>query len=112
MGYVAEEYKYTSASGLVSENKELVPGDHPVVSGQYASPLTLFSEIRISYDLSPLSVTNSRRRPSFLHFLVQVQELKFNCTSNRKLRFSLRSPQLCAIIGGIFTVFGLLDASM
>ncbi len=27
MGYVAEEYKYTSASGLVSENKELVPGD-------------------------------------------------------------------------------------
>jgi len=72
MGYVAEEYKYTSASGLVSENKELVP------------------EIRISYDLSPLSVTNSRRRPSFLHFLVQ----------------------LCAIIGGIFTVFGLLDASI
>jgi hypothetical protein len=29
MGYVAEEYKYTSASGLVSENKELVPGDQP-----------------------------------------------------------------------------------
>ena len=29
MGYIAEEYKYTSASGLVSENKELVPGDRP-----------------------------------------------------------------------------------
>jgi hypothetical protein len=27
MGYTAEEYKYTSASGLVSENKELVPGN-------------------------------------------------------------------------------------
>jgi hypothetical protein len=54
MGYIAEEYKYTSASGIVSENKELVP------------------EIRISFDLSPLSVTNSRRRPSFLHFIVQV----------------------------------------
>jgi hypothetical protein len=42
MGYVAEEYKYTSASGLVSENKELVPGDHPAVTGQYASPSLSF----------------------------------------------------------------------
>ncbi len=33
MGYVAEEYKYTSASGLVSENKELVPGDQPRAAG-------------------------------------------------------------------------------
>jgi hypothetical protein len=56
MGYVAEEYKYTSASGLVSENKELVPGDHPVVSGQYASPLTLFfqkSEFHTTFLLFP-----------------------------------------------------------
>ncbi len=72
MGYVMEEYKYTSASGLVSENKELVPGNVPRVSQLPLNSLTPLAEIRISYDLSPLSVTNSRRRPSFLHFVVQV----------------------------------------
>ena len=74
-------------------------------------PHTTSSEIRISYDLSPLSVTNSRRRPSFLHFLVQVHEPKFNCTSNRKLRFSLQPLQLCAIIGGVFTVAGIVESA-
>ena len=90
MGYVAEEYKYTSASGLVSENKELVPGDKAHVHQPHLSFVSLLltpvSEIRISYDLSPLSVTNSRRRPSFLHFITQVKvELQ------RKLR-SLPAP--------------------
>jgi hypothetical protein len=46
---------------------------HPLLNcGMQSRFLTLFLEIRVSYDLSPLSVTNSRRRPSFLHFVVQV----------------------------------------
>jgi hypothetical protein len=43
MGYVAEEYKYTSASGLVSENKELVPGTAPFVLQPQSSSKFVFS---------------------------------------------------------------------
>lgn len=67
MGYVMEEYKYTSASGLVSENKELVPGDWPrVARRKFALSLLLQrSEFRTT---SPpfLSPTAAAALPSFI----------------------------------------------
>jgi len=44
--------------------------------------------IYFRYDLSPVFVTITQENKSFLHFLVQV----------------------CAIIGGVFTVAGIIDS--
>jgi hypothetical protein len=41
----------------------------------------------VRYDLSPVTVRFSQYRENFLHFLVQV----------------------CAIVGGVFTVAGIID---
>ena len=45
---------------------------------------------KFSYDLSPMSVVVSQEKMPFYHFITQV----------------------CAIIGGVFTVIGLLDSTV
>jgi len=57
--------------------------DSNEVTGRYQLPAAYFR-----YDLSPITVEFSERRKSFAHFLVQI----------------------CAIIGGVFTVLGLVNS--
>lgn len=53
------------------------------IDGRYAIPAIYFR-----YDMSPIVVKFTKRSKSFSHFLVQI----------------------CAIIGGVFTVLGLLNS--
>jgi len=57
--------------------------DSNEVSGRYQLPAAYFR-----YDLSPITVHFTEKRRSFAHFLVQI----------------------CAIIGGVFTVLGLVNS--
>lgn len=75
--------QYAPLSGEVYDSFQFVVNSNEIV-GRYRLPAVYFR-----YDLSPITVKFvDQRKFSFAHFLVQV----------------------CAIIGGVFTVMGLLNA--
>jgi len=76
---------YISLNGSKVRTNQFSVTRHEKVSG---GPGTTLPGMFVSYELSPMMVRYSEKNRSFLHFLTSV----------------------CAIIGGIFTVAGILDA--
>jgi len=74
--------KYEKLDGSVVDSYQYVSNHNDVV-GRYRVPAVYFR-----YELSPITVKFAQRRKSFTHFLVQV----------------------CAIVGGVFTVLGLINS--
>jgi len=73
---------YDKLNGKQYRSFQFVADSNEVV-GRYQLPAAYFR-----YDLSPITVHFTERRKSFAHFLVQI----------------------CAIIGGVFTVLGLVNS--
>lgn len=79
---------------VVSNQYDLISTDVLLTSYKYTfntnsySALDKLPEARFSYDISPMAIKLSEMRKPFYHFITNV----------------------CAIIGGLFTVLGLLDS--
>ncbi|XP_019461974.1 PREDICTED: endoplasmic reticulum-Golgi intermediate compartment protein 3-like [Lupinus angustifolius] len=76
---------YTDIRGRVTNSNQYSVTEHFTSSEQGAIPGVFFI-----YDISPIKVTFKEEHISFLHFLTNI----------------------CAIIGGIFTIAGIVDASI
>lgn len=74
----------TQGDGQKHHSYQFVANSHAVV-GRYRLPAIFFR-----YDISPITVMFSRQGESLSHFLVQI----------------------CAIVGGVFTVLGLVSSCM
>ncbi|KAE9605475.1 hypothetical protein Lal_00025250 [Lupinus albus] len=76
---------YTDIRGHVTNSNQYSVTEHFMSSEQGTIPGVFFV-----YDISPIKVTFKEEHISFLHFLTNI----------------------CAIIGGIFTIAGIVDASI
>ncbi|KAM0952896.1 putative endoplasmic reticulum vesicle transporter [Dioscorea sansibarensis] len=77
---------YTDINGHVIPSNQFSVTEH--FKGDAAGRIQSLPGVFFFYDLSPIKVTFTERHVPFLHFLTNV----------------------CAIVGGIFTVSGILDA--
>jgi len=74
--------RYEKLSGEVLDSYQYVANSNEI-NGHFAIPALYFR-----YDMSPIAVKFAKRAKSFSHFLVQI----------------------CAIVGGVFTVLGLFNS--
>ncbi|CAG9462263.1 unnamed protein product [Pedinophyceae sp. YPF-701] len=81
---------YKGASGKVVRSNQLSITEHFKPSVQEGLDARTLPGIFMFYDLSPIKVEVVEERASFLHFLTNV----------------------CAIVGGVFTVAGILEATV
>lgn len=77
---------YTDISGHTIQSNQFSVTEH--VKTSEAGQLQSLPGVFFFYDLSPIKVTFTEEHISFLHFLTNV----------------------CAIVGGVFTVSGIIDA--
>uniref|UniRef100_A0A0D3DKI3 Endoplasmic reticulum vesicle transporter C-terminal domain-containing protein n=1 Tax=Brassica oleracea var. oleracea TaxID=109376 RepID=A0A0D3DKI3_BRAOL len=77
---------YTDISGHTIQSNQFSVTEH--VKSSEAGQLQSLPGVFFFYDLSPIKVTFTEEHISFLHFLTNV----------------------CAIVGGVFTVSGIIDA--
>eukprot|EP00828_Plagiopyla_frontata_P033486 TRINITY_DN4348_c0_g1_i3.p1 TRINITY_DN4348_c0_g1~~TRINITY_DN4348_c0_g1_i3.p1 ORF type:complete len:342 (-),score=38.29 TRINITY_DN4348_c0_g1_i3:85-1110(-) len=88
IGLFHEYYLKITPTAYVDLNKKTYQS-HQFTSDYHAFPIyDRIVAVWFKFDLSPISVTFSKQERNFLHFLVQI----------------------CAIIGGIFTVAGIIDS--
>jgi len=76
--------RYIKLNGEILDSFQYVANSNEII-GRYAMPAIYFR-----YDMSPIAVKFTKKSKSFSHFLVQ----------------------LCAIIGGVFTVLGLVNSTV
>ncbi|KAK8643124.1 hypothetical protein V6N13_012436 [Hibiscus sabdariffa] len=79
---------YTDANGHTIQSNQFSVMEH--FKGTETGPLQSIPAVYFFYDLSPIKVTFTEQHVSFLHFLTNV----------------------CAIVGGVFTVSEMLDSSI
>nr|GME04824.1 endoplasmic reticulum-Golgi intermediate compartment protein 3-like [Ipomoea batatas] len=77
---------YTDVNGYTIQSNQFSVTEH--FKGSEAGQLQSLPGVFFFYDLSPIKVTFTEQHVSFLHFLTSV----------------------CAIVGGVFTVSGILDS--
>ncbi|VFR00353.1 unnamed protein product [Cuscuta campestris] len=77
---------YTNVNGYAIQTNQFSVTEH--FKGSAAGQLQTLPGVFFFYDLSPIKVTFTEQHVSFLHFLTSV----------------------CAIVGGVFTVSGIIDS--